>query len=269
MSNEPPMDRAKLPLLYRGVSVAAGFLLVVLVTVLFSAGYLWLLTALASPAAGAEPPGGEELVAEVEVTAAKMTLQFAALQTCFEGPFSVPGVYVLELTDSRNRLVGRAKLTVTPSQAGSQPAVLITREAESADRVLDTTPENQSGAGDRGDALDVEASPDSSGGLNVSFWAPSEWLEYDVETVAAAYTFTLTVASPAAGGVISLEIDGESYGVFTVGATGGWFGWETYTILVDLEAGPRVIRLTAVSANPAQGHAANFDKFTLAPAPVP
>jgi hypothetical protein len=114
----------------------------------------------------------------------------------------------------------------------------------------DTTPGNRGGAYRQTD-VDIEATTDSGGGLNIGWTRPGEWLQYTAEVSATGtYALELRMASASTGGTVRVEVDGiDVTGTLVVPNTGGWQVWQTVRIGgIVLQAGRHRIRLFSVSA---------------------
>jgi hypothetical protein len=120
----------------------------------------------------------------------------------------------------------------------------------------DTTPGNAGGAYR---ATDVDIEPASSGGFDVGWVAPTEWLNYSVNVASAGqYTLTFQVASLGPGGTFHLEMNGVNVtGPLTIPDTGGWQTYTTVSTMVTLAAGPQLAQLVIDTAT--AGVVGNFD----------
>lgn len=150
--------------------------------------------------------------------------------------------------------------------AGSPVAVPGTVEAENYDlggpnvAYLDNNAGNTGGAY-RSDDVDIEAA--ATGGFNIGWFEPGEWLEYTIDvTSAGTYEITADVASGANGGTLHYEF----YGATTVvsdqvsfSGTGGWQNWTTSPATsVTLNAGQHVVRVAQIAGG------FNLNAFNLA-----
>lgn len=99
----------------------------------------------------------------------------------------------------------------------------------------DTDTENIGGEY-RSTGVDIELI--STGGYNVGWIVPGEWLEYTVEITAnGQYEAEVGVATPNSG-VLHLELDGNDVtGPVVIESTGGWQTWETL-VIPDLALSP-------------------------------
>jgi hypothetical protein len=128
----------------------------------------------------------------------------------------------------------------------------------------DTTPGNTGGAYRD---TDVDIGPSSSGGYEVAWVTPGEWLNYSVNVASAgSYTVTFRVASFGQGGTFHLEMNGADVtGPLTIPATGDWETYTTVSQSVTLAAGPQVARLVMDTA--VGGYVGNFDSMEFAISP--
>jgi endonuclease/exonuclease/phosphatase family metal-dependent hydrolase len=114
----------------------------------------------------------------------------------------------------------------------------------------DTTAGN-SGGQYRGTDVDIELC--ASGGYDVGWTAPGEWLNYTVNVAAqGSYTVQLQVAS-VDGALMHVGFNGPSsvWSNVSIPSTGGWQSWATVSIPVTLGAGVQqlTIMFDAGSAN--------------------
>lgn len=116
----------------------------------------------------------------------------------------------------------------------------------------------------------------ASGGTGLVGWvATYEWLKYSVNVqTAGTYNVEFLVASAGQGGTFHLESNGRNVSsLVTIPDTGGWQSWRIVSALVNLEAGPQVLRLAMDRAG--QTAVGNFDWFrftrvtTSASSPTP
>lgn len=137
----------------------------------------------------------------------------------------------------------------TASDSPKAPALLAqtamaastcTLQAESYTNAFDTTAGNAGNQFRAGD-VDIEATSDAGGGFNVGWTANGEWLAHNNVTfpTSGAYTIAYRVAAPAAGGVISADLNAGSIplGTTAVPATGGWQNWTTVQRTINVNAG--------------------------------
>ena len=136
--------------------------------------------------------------------------------------------------ESVNSAKAPAMLAVTAA------ATVCTLQAESYSAAFDTTAGN-TGNQFRTDNVDIEATTDAGGGYNVAWTANGEWLAHNSVTfpTSGAYTIAYRVAAPAAGGVISADLNAGAVqlGNTSVPATGGWQNWTTVQRTVNVNAG--------------------------------
>jgi hypothetical protein len=113
-------------------------------------------------------------------------------------------------------------------------------QAENYSNAFDTTAGN-TGNQFRTDNVDIEATSDTGGGFNVGWTANGEWLAHNNITfpTSGAYTIAYRVAAPAAGGVISADLNGGAIGLgaTSIPATGGWQNWATVQRTINVNAG--------------------------------
>lgn len=133
-------------------------------------------------------------------------------------------------------------LAQTALSAGSSAAAapICMLQAENYTNAFDTTAGN-SGNQYRTDNVDIEATTDTGGGFNVGWTANGEWLAHNNITfpTSGAYTLAYRVAAPAAGGVISADLNAGTIplGSTSVPATGGWQNWTTVQRTINVNAG--------------------------------
>jgi hypothetical protein len=123
-----------------------------------------------------------------------------------------------------------------------------------------------SGGGYRNTDVDLEAA--SSGGFNVGWTSPGEWLQYTVNvSTAGSYLASFRVANYANGGTFHLEANGAAVsGPVRIPNTGGWQNWQTASTTVTLTAGRQTLRIVFdTNGDIATG---NLDSFALTAAPV-
>ena len=124
----------------------------------------------------------------------------------------------------------------------------------------DTTGGN-SGGQYRATDVDIESTADATGGFNIGWVYPGEWLRYTVNVPAAgAYALEFRVAAPGAGGSFHIEANGVNVtGPVSIPSTGGWQTWTTVTrSAVNLTAGSQTWRLV-IDAAGASGVVGNFN----------
>lgn len=132
--------------------------------------------------------------------------------------------------------------TPTPITRIDIPGIL---QAEDYHRFADTAVGNEGGE-HRSDDVDIEATSDVNGGYNVGWTAAGEWLEFDVRVVSSAdYEADIRVASVPGGGMLTIELDGQSIGSdLSIVATGGWQSWSTQKLnLGNMAAGNHRLRV--------------------------
>ena len=129
----------------------------------------------------------------------------------------------------------------------------------------ETTSWNQGGEYRPGEAVDVETAWDPTGGYNVFWTKPGEWLEYTVNvTAGGTYSLNLRFANPDAGGVMHVEVDGVNVsGSIAVPDTNGWHFWQTVTVNnISLTAGQHILRL-AFDTQAGNGYVGNLNYVTF------
>ncbi|MEO1235693.1 MAG: malectin domain-containing carbohydrate-binding protein [Planctomycetota bacterium] len=133
---------------------------------------------------------------------------------------------------------------------------------------LDNDTENQGDSNLRsGEGVDLEATGDSGGGVNVGWVQAGEYLEYTVDIPAAdTYSVDFRVAlSSGSGGTFHLEADGvDVTGPVTLPNTGGWQNYQTVTVDgVQLDAGTRVLRVVFDAPSSGSDYVGNFNWFRI------
>ncbi|HEU4775776.1 MAG TPA: family 16 glycosylhydrolase [Telluria sp.] len=133
-----------------------------------------------------------------------------------------------------------AKAPALLAQTVTAAASTCLLQAESYTNAFDTTAGNTGNQFRTGD-VDIEATSDAGGGFNVGWTANGEWLAHNNVTFpySGAYTLAYRVAAPAAGGVISADLNAGSIplGTTPVPATGGWQNWTTVQRTINVNAG--------------------------------
>ena len=102
----------------------------------------------------------------------------------------------------------------------------------------------------RTDGVDIEATTDVGGGYDVGWTAAGEWLKYTVNvTASGTYNIGFRTAATSTAGVISLQVDGNTFaGPVSLPNTGAWQTWATTTVSnIALTAGQHVITLQIVT----------------------
>jgi hypothetical protein len=92
----------------------------------------------------------------------------------------------------------------------------------------------------------VDIEPCSEGGYNVGWIGAGEWLEYTVNvTSAGTYTLQARVATPNAGKIFHVELDGVTIsGPIAVPNTGNWQTYQTVSVTTpSLTIGIKVLRI--------------------------
>ncbi|MGO8670174.1 MAG: glycosyl hydrolase, partial [Capsulimonadaceae bacterium] len=120
---------------------------------------------------------------------------------------------------------------------------------------------NQGGFYRTGDGVGIENTGDVSGGYDVGWTGPGQWLNYtiNVET-AGVYTVGLRVADPATGNTIDIRTPSGTAisGTLTVPNTGGYQVWTTMTANITLPAGVQTIQVYQDTG----GYNLNYMTFT-------
>ncbi|NQT24859.1 aryl-sulfate sulfotransferase [candidate division KSB1 bacterium] len=117
------------------------------------------------------------------------------------------------------------------------------------------------------DNVDVETADDVDGGYNIGYVNPGEWLEYTVNVESGIYNIEYRVASDPGGGVLEVELDGESLATFNVESTGDWQEYVTLTQSgVELEGDDNIVlRLNIIE----EGQNLNWLRFVNTTSNVP
>jgi hypothetical protein len=110
---------------------------------------------------------------------------------------------------------------------------------------FDSTSVNEGGGYRTQDGVDLEATNDYTGGYNLGWTAPGEWLLYTVEvTEAGTYDLHVRMAAMADGAHMEIGFDRGDGHHLELPRTGGWQNWETVTLSgVRLEEGVQSMRL--------------------------
>lgn len=139
-----------------------------------------------------------------------------------------------EITACDGDICGSVTITVIPE--GASKAIPGVFEAEAYD--------DMDGIIDGGDAI--------------GYLDPSDWIDYNVNVAnSTAYKIDFKVANGTTSDcVLDILMDGAKVGSVTIGATGGWGTYSTYSTNVNLNSGAQTLRLSVV-----QG-AANIDNIT-------
>jgi hypothetical protein len=121
----------------------------------------------------------------------------------------------------------------------------------------DTSAGNEGGAY-RDTDVDIEASGDASGGFDIGWMRPGEWLQYTVSVSAAGtYALDARVACLGAGARFHVEANGvDVTGPMFIPDTGDWQSWTTVTAAISLAAGQQTLRLI-IDAAGTSGHSGN------------
>jgi Carbohydrate binding module (family 6)/Secretion system C-terminal sorting domain len=99
--------------------------------------------------------------------------------------------------------------------------------------------------------VSTQNTADAGGGLNVDEIYLGDWMEYNVNVVAAGtYTVALRVASLQSGASFALESSsGTVYTKVSVPNTGGWQTYTTVSATVQLPAGLQTLKLVSLNAS--------------------
>jgi hypothetical protein len=157
---------------------------------------------------------------------------------------------------------------------GTPAAIPGTVQAENYDTggqgvAYNVTSVNGTGNGYRSDGVDIEATTDTGGGVNLGWTAAGQWFKYTVN-VATAGTYTVTFRVAAIGAVtdafhISNSSGTNLSGSVNVPATGAWQAWTNVTATVTLTAGTQTLTLDQDKA----GWNINYFTFTASGAEAP
>ena len=98
---------------------------------------------------------------------------------------------------------------------------------------------------------DVDVQGCASGGYNVGWTQPGEWLNYTVNvTAAGSYTVGLRVASVGGGSLhVGFNTASNVWKTVTIPDTGGWQNWTTVTVPVTVGAGKQQITILFDTGN--------------------
>jgi endoglucanase len=155
--------------------------------------------------------------------------------TCAAGQSCNPSNQCVTTTSTQSPFGGSARLATSTIQAEDYDL------GGEGVAYHDTTAGNASQGTQRGsDGVDVEATSDTGGGLNVGWTAPGEWLEYTVNVATAgAYSLDLRVAAIDPGKKLHVEVNGVNVsGAISVPDTNGWQAYQTFNVPgVNLSAG--------------------------------
>jgi beta-glucanase (GH16 family) len=106
---------------------------------------------------------------------------------------------------------------------------------------------NGSDNGYRSDGVDLEATTDTGGGLDVGWTASGQWFKYTVNVSSAgSYTLNFRVAAPSSvtdGFHLANSSGTNLSGNINVAGTGGWQNWTTVSTTVTLPAGVQTLTL--------------------------
>jgi chitinase len=151
--------------------------------------------------------------------------------------------------------------TVSSGEApygGSPAAIPGTVQAENYDTggqgvAYNVSSINGTDNGYRSDGVDLEASSDTGGGVDLGWTSPGQWFKYTVN-VATAGTYTVSFRIAAPGAVTDAFHLSNSSGTNLSGnvnlpATGGYQTWATVTASVTLPAGQQILTLNEDNGN--------------------
>lgn len=145
----------------------------------------------------------------------------------------------------------------TPYPGPNSAAIPGTIELENYDQggegvaYHDLSPTNEPGAY-RNDAVDVEVTADATGGYDVGWIQPGEWLTYSVNVeTAGTYDIEVRSAAQGPGGTMHIEFNGaDKTGAIVLPDTGDWQTWTTVTKTgVTLNAGQQLMKLVFDTGN--------------------
>lgn len=118
----------------------------------------------------------------------------------------------------------------------------------------ETTAENIPGKYRPKEGVDIEY---RSGGFQIAYAVPSEWMEYSVDvTDAGTYEVTVPVASVDGGGMFRISFNGKTVATMTAPKTGNLTTTEDLSARFELEAGEQIMRVLIMKRPPF-----NLDKF--------
>jgi hypothetical protein len=90
--------------------------------------------------------------------------------------------------------------------------------------------------------IQLEATQDESGLMNVGYLNTGDWIEYNIEVAEAGeYSLSLRIAGIQTG-KLEVVLNNELYAAVTVPATGGWQSWQTIDQLLSIPAGRHTLR---------------------------
>ena len=129
---------------------------------------------------------------------------------------------------------------------------------------FDTTSANSGGIYRPNEGVDLEASGDIGGGVDVMKTRAGEWMKYTVSATAGTYPLAVRVANVGTGAQFHVEVDGVNQtGSVTLPDTGGWQTWQTLPVgNVSLPGGTHVIRFVFDAAGTGGG-VGNFNWFQI------
>jgi hypothetical protein len=169
--------------------------------------------------------------------------------------------YTVSITNSIGTTISnKVTLTIGSSQAytGVPIAIPGRLEVENFDKggemvsYHETEPANQGAAYRLTEGVDIEACTDIGTGYNIGYIVTGEWLDYTVKVANnGTYDITFRVAALAAGGRLSLSVDGVTkIASVTIPSTTGWQIWQNVAVPnIALTSGIHTVRLTAVVGN--------------------
>ncbi|MAH73941.1 MAG: 1,4-beta-D-glucan glucohydrolase [Porticoccaceae bacterium] len=95
--------------------------------------------------------------------------------------------------------------------------------------------------------VQIESTSDVSGGSNVGYLDPGDWVEYRIDVVEEGnYIIEYRLSSFGGSDGFVVRFDNENIDSQTVRDTGGWQDWVTQTSQIRLAAGQNILRLNAV-----------------------
>jgi glucosylceramidase len=174
------------------------------------------------------------------------------------------GYYATDLPDGVTVDATTGLVTIRPKVAGEQDLTFYVTDGAATDRVtvhltvrphgapVGETVEAESYTAQHGwtegGASFVENNPAASGGKNIGWTAPGNWLTYRVDVAAAGrYDLELRVANGtgavAADAVSLRDAGGTVLATASVPDTGGWAAYQSVHVPVDLAAGDQLVTL--------------------------
>jgi len=118
-------------------------------------------------------------------------------------------------------------------------------QAENYSQAFDSTPENLGGAYRKTEAVDIQATTDTGGGMNVGWVGHGEWLKYPIQVKdTGVYQIKLRVAAYNRRGQIKVYLDDR---VIQRGLihenTGGWQNWTDAAFNAQITEGIHTLKI--------------------------